>query len=157
MKHAWLVASVLSVVCLPAVALADNGHSRDDQRAYGEPGDSKKPARVVQVLMKETDGGMVFVPDRIVVRKGEQIRFSMKNHGESDHEFVLGTSEEIAAHAEQMRKNPDMEHDDPNSKRLHSKQNGDLVWRFTNTGMFEFACLIPGHLESGMKGVIVVR
>ena len=31
------------------------------------------------------------------------------------------------------------------------------VWRFTKTGEFEFACLIPGHLEAGMHGKIIVK
>jgi uncharacterized cupredoxin-like copper-binding protein len=32
-----------------------------------------------------------------------------------------------------------------------------LVWRFTKSGEFEFACLIPGHRESGMIGKVVVK
>jgi uncharacterized cupredoxin-like copper-binding protein len=56
-----------------------------------------------------------------------------------------------------MEKNPDMEHDDPNSKRLKPKTKGEIVWQFTEAGTFEFACLIPGHYQSGMVGVIVVE
>ncbi len=148
---------VLACVSLPISAFADSGHSHGDHRAYGEPGDPKKPARVVEVVMKETEGAMLFVPDKVSVKRGEQVRFSMKNHGESDHEFVLGTADEIEAHAEEMRKNHDMEHDDPNSKRLRSKENGDIVWHFSEKGTFVFACLIPGHMEAGMRGTIQVK
>jgi len=148
---------VLACVSLPIPALADAGHSHGDRYPYGEPGDPKKLARVVEVVMKETEGAMLFVPDHISVKKGEQVRFSMQNHGESDHEFVLGTAEEIATHAKEMEKNPDMEHDDPNSKRLQAKENGDIVWRFTEKGTFVFACLIPGHMEAGMRGTIEVK
>jgi uncharacterized cupredoxin-like copper-binding protein len=151
-----ILLAALAALSLSTAALADAGHSHGT-RAYGVPGDAKKPARIVQVVMKEEGDKMLFVPNRIEVRKGEQIRFSMKNHGESDHEFVIGTHEEIVAHAEQMKKNPDMEHDDPNSKRLAASQNGDIVWRFTKAGTFEFACLIPGHMEAGMVGTIVVK
>lgn len=151
------VAAMLMAAGAIAEAGADEGHSHGDSYAYGEPGNPKKPARTIKVIMKETDGGMLFEPDRIEIRKGEQVRFSMRNHGESDHEFVLGTHEEIVAHAEQMKKNPDMEHDDPNSKRLKSRQNGDIVWLFNKAGEFEFACLIPGHMEAGMRGTIVVK
>ena len=31
-----------------------------------------------------------------------------------------------------------------------------MIWTFTNAGTFEFACLIPGHYESGMHGPISV-
>jgi len=134
--------------------LADAGHS--DEYAFGEPGDPAANSRVIKVFMKETEKGMSYAPKKIAVRRGEQIRFSLVNAGASDHEFVLGTHEEILAHAEEMKKNPDMEHDDPQSARLQTKQTGDLVWRFTKEGTFEYACLIPGHLESGMIGTIVV-
>jgi uncharacterized cupredoxin-like copper-binding protein len=147
----------IGVAVLSATALADAGHSHDS-RVYGEPGSPGRPARVVELIMKETeDGRMLFVPETVVVKRGEQIRFSMKNNGESDHEFVLGTTEEIVAHAKEMEKNPDMEHDDPNSKRLSAKQNGDVVWMFTRVGTFEFACLIPGHMQAGMRGKIIVQ
>jgi uncharacterized cupredoxin-like copper-binding protein len=152
-----ILTSFIGAAVLSATALADAGHSHDS-RDYGEPGSPGRPAGVVEVIMKETeDGRMLFVPETVVVKRGEQIRFSMRNHGESDHEFVLGTTEEIVAHAKEMEKNPDMEHDDPNSKRLSAKQNGDIVWKFTQAGTFEFACLIPGHMEAGMRGKIIVQ
>jgi Cu/Ag efflux protein CusF len=50
----------------------------------------------------------------------------------------------------------DMEHDDPNSVRLDSGMEGEVIWTFANEGTFEFACLIPGHYESGMHGPITV-
>lgn len=53
-----------------------------------------------------------------------------------------------------MAQFPEMEHDDPNSVRLESTQSGEVILSFTNGGSFEFAGLIPGHYESGMKGDI---
>ena len=35
--------------------------------------------------------------------------------------------------------------------------DGEILWRFTNTGSFEFACLIPGHYEMGMHGPLTVN
>jgi uncharacterized cupredoxin-like copper-binding protein len=132
------------------------GHSHATFSA-GEPGDPKKPARTMQVTMRELDGKMVFIPDRIEVRKGEQIRFLLRNSGELEHEFVLASTDDNLKHAEQMKKFPDMEHDDPNGKRLNPKKTSEIVWRFTKTGQFEFGCLIPGHREAGMTGIIVVK
>ena len=57
----------------------------------------------------------------------------------------------------EMQKNPDMEHDDPNAKRLKPKATGEIVWQFTKAGTFDFSCLIPGHREAGMFGTIVVE
>jgi uncharacterized cupredoxin-like copper-binding protein len=131
------------------------GHSHD-VFAAGEPGDPKKPARVVEVIMREGDGKMLFVPDRIVVKRGEQIRFALKNEGELDHEFMLDSEAHNQKHAEAMQKHPEMEHDDPNGKQLKSKTSTELLWRFTKAGTFEFACLHPGHYDAGMKGTVVV-
>ena len=108
--------------------------------------------------MKETeDGKMLFVPDRVEAKRGEQVRFVLKNAGKVDHEFILDTPERNAKHKVEMRKNPDMEHDDPNGKRLAPGGTGEIVWRFSKAGTFEFACLIPGHHESGMHGKAIVK
>jgi uncharacterized cupredoxin-like copper-binding protein len=107
--------------------------------------------------MSETDGKMLFTPARIEVKKGEQIKFVLRNNGELDHEFILATTVGNLKHAEAMEKNPDMEHDDPNGKRLAPKKMGEIVWKFTKVGEFEYSCLIPGQREAGMIGTVVVK
>jgi len=123
----------------------------------GEPGDATKPARIVQVTMTEAEGKMLFLPNRIEIKKDEQVKFMLRNNGELDHEFILGTTAENLKHAESMKKNPDMEHDDPNGRRLAPKKTDQIVWRFTQVGEFEYSCLISGHREAGMIGTIVVK
>jgi len=100
---------------------------------------------------------MLFEPNKVEIKRGEQVKFVLKNHGQVDHEFMLDSIENNAKHKIQMEKNPDMEHDDPNGKRLTPSTSNEIVWRFTKAGTFEFACLIPGHYESGMKGTVVVK
>ncbi|MEP9356144.1 cupredoxin family protein [Xanthobacter sp. KR7-65] len=156
MQLRFLIAA-LAALTLSTAALADAGHSHGDDRAYGEPGDPKKPARTIQITMRESDGKMVFIPNKIDIRKGEQVKFAIRNNGELDHEIVLATLDENLKHAVEMAKNPDMEHDDPNAKRLAPKKTGEIVWKFTKAGEFDFSCLIPGHREAGMFGKIVVK
>ena len=132
------------------------GHSHASFSA-GEPGDPKKPARVVQISMKEEDGKMLFIPQRVEVKRGEQVKFILRNNGELDHEFVLATTEENLQHAEEMKKNPEMEHDDPNAKRIIPKKTNEIVWKFSKAGTFEYGCLIPGHREAGMTGTVIVK
>jgi len=69
----------------------------------------------------------------------------------------LASVEDNLKHAEAMKKNPDMEHDDPNAKRIAPRKGGELVWKFSKPGQFEFACLIPGHHEAGMFGTVIVK
>jgi uncharacterized cupredoxin-like copper-binding protein len=146
---------------LAAPAYADEGppgqHHHDDSYSAGEPGNAKKPARIVQVTMSERDGKMIFTPAKVEVKKGEQVKFVLRNNGELDHEFILATTAENLKHAEAMKKNPDMEHDDPNGKRLAPKKSDEIIWKFTKKGEFEYACLIPGHREAGMIGTVVVK
>ena len=124
--------------------------------AAGEPGNSIKPARVVEITMRERDGEMIFVPAAIEVRTGEHIRFVLKNEGEFDHEFVLDSFDRNAKRRIEMEKNPVMEHDYPNTTRITAKKSAKIHWRFTKAGTFEFADLHPDHYDAGMKGVVVV-
>lgn len=134
---------------------AHGGHS--DALPFGEAGDPKKPSRPISIVMTESDGKMQFIPNRIEIKKGEQVKFTLRNNGELDHEIILATLEMNLEHAKEMVKNPDMEHDDPNAKRLAPKKTGEIVWKFTKAGEFDFSCLIPGHREAGMTGTIVVK
>ena len=138
----------------PRAALTDAGHTHF---SAGVPGNPKRPARVVEIVMKEGDGKMEYVPNRVEVKRNEQIRFVLKNVGELAHEFVLATTADNLKHAELMQKYPDMEHDDPNGKTLQPKANSEILWRFTKRGTFEFGCLIPGHREAGMTGTVIVK
>jgi len=153
------IALVATVLFSAAAWAGPGGHSHSHGEAFsaGAPGDPKKPARIVQITMGETDGKMIFAPQKIQVKKGEQVKFMLRNNGELEHEFILGTTAENLKHGEAMKKNPDMEHDDPNGKRLAPKKADEIVWRFTKAGEFEYSCLIPGHREAGMVGTVVVK
>ena len=49
---------------------------------------------------------MEFTPYRIEIKRGEQIRFVIRNAGTEDHEFLLASTAENLKHAEAMKKNP---------------------------------------------------
>lgn len=150
-----LTITCIALVALSAAAAPARAHENHGHQSYsaGEPGDPTKPSRTVEVEMKE----MEFTPFRIEVKRGEQIRFVIRNVGTEDHEFLLATTAENLKHAEVMKKHPHMEHDDPNGVRLAPKKSAEIVWKFTKTGTFEYACLIPDHREYGMTGRIIVK
>lgn len=132
--------------------LAGPGHS-----AAGEPGKAADVSRTVIVTANETDDGqMLFDPDDLRIEKGETVKFVLTNSGAMEHELYLGTHEEVQDHAKQMLKSPEMEHDEPSAVRVDPGHQGEVVWQFTKSGTFTFACLIPGHMESGMVGQISV-
>jgi uncharacterized cupredoxin-like copper-binding protein len=152
-----LTAIVLLAVFAGGTLLSARAHEGHTHFSAGEPGDPKKPARIVKVIMDEDGDKMSFEPAIVEVRRGEQIRFVISNDGTWDHEFMLATKKENDKHAELMKKYPDMVHDDPNEKRISPFSSAEILWKFTKPGEFEYACLIPGHREAGMFGKVIVK
>jgi uncharacterized cupredoxin-like copper-binding protein len=132
-----------------------HGAARDDHAsAIGKPGN---PAEVTRTMMVDMNDAMRFIPATIDVKRGETVKFIVRNSGRLKHEMVLGTMQELKAHAEVMRQHPEMEHADENQVSVDPGKTGEIVWQFTNAGTFDFACLQPGHFEAGMKGAVVVK
>jgi uncharacterized cupredoxin-like copper-binding protein len=149
-RRAWLGFALL----LTGPALA---HDHPHTSPAGQPGEASKPARTVEVTASDEGGRMAFTPARLDVAKGEQVRFNIRNAGALPHEFFIGTKAANVEHAKMMAEMPDMKHDDPNAVTIPAGQSASVVWRFTKAGAFEFACLISGHYESGMHGVVNVK
>lgn len=156
MKALYLAAT-LGALAATGHAAGTHEHSHDDAVAVGKPGMAENVTRTVDVRMYETDDGeMLFDPKSFDVKAGETIRFAISNDGELEHEFVLDTIANNIEHRDLMQRFPEMEHDDPNSIRLAPGESGDIIWTFSNAGEFQYACLIPGHMESGMAGPVDV-
>jgi len=56
-----------------------------------------------------------------------------------------------------MKVHPELKHDEPNMIQLAGGKRGELVWQFTQRGVFHYGCLVPGHFEAGMVGRINVK
>jgi uncharacterized cupredoxin-like copper-binding protein len=125
-----------------------------EQMPWGIVGDAGKVGRDIEIAMTDA---MRFIPDNIRIKRGETVRFRLRNDGKMLHEMVIGTRAVLEEHAEQMKKFPDMEHDAPYMAHVAPGQTGEIVWRFNRAGEFDFACLIAGHYAAGMKGRILVK
>jgi len=134
-----------------AAAVID--YSKAEPKPFGIAADPRKARRTVRVDMTDD---MRFTPARISVRRGEVVRFVPANKGQVLHEMVLGTLEELKAHAELMKKHPGMEHDEPHMAHVSPGKSGEIGWRFTKAGTYYYGCLIPGHFEAGMLGKVIV-
>jgi uncharacterized cupredoxin-like copper-binding protein len=142
----------------PAIYRSAPAHEDHGLFSAGEPGDPTKPARVITIKMFSEGKQKLFELSRIKVQRGEQIRFLLENiDRRRSHEFVLATAAENQEHAEVMKKSPSMNHNAPNAKHVPSLRSSELLWKFTKEGEFEFACLITGHYEDGMHGIIEVN
>jgi len=152
----------LAAVAVSAAPGHSGGHGHNDKKeaydghaaALGEPGDPKANARVINVNMTDE---MRFSPATVMVSRGETVKFVIKNSGQLKHEMTLGTMDELVEHAKVMEKNPEMEHDDPNAVTVDPGKTKTILWKFTKAGTFDYGCLVPGHMQGGMKGKIIVR
>jgi len=157
-----LVAAAMTLSAQVAFAHGDDDHAAKHRydaanvevTDFGQEGNPKKVTRTVQIEMADS---MRFTPADISVRRGETIRFVVRNGGKLLHEMVLGTPQALKEHAELMKKFPEMEHADANMAHVKPGAKGEIVWQFTQPGVFQFACLQPGHFEAGMVGNLTVK
>lgn len=129
-------------------------HGDEHASMAGKGGDPAKVGRTIAVEMNDT---MRFTPGDVSVKAGETVRFFIVNKGKVPHEMVIGTPEEIAEHAEMMKKMPGMAHKEANQITLAPGQRGGIVWQFGKAGTVTYACLVPGHKEAGMVGTVEVH
>ena len=138
-------------------------------KAIGEKGKISEVSRVIQINMYDN----YYEPDKIEVKKGETIKFFVKNLGELVHEFNIATKIMHLKHQPEMmmlveneiilsekidkqkmiemeKKNPSMAHSHSNSVLLSPGESANLIWKFTNSVKLEAACNVPGHYEAGM-------
>lgn len=178
MKTFLVILTILFSNNILAAGIHSGGHNHVEyhKNIAGEPGKKEDVVRTFEVLMTENR----YTPEFIQVSSGETIRFIIRNEGELVHEFNIGTPNMHKAHQKEMMmmvdqgvieadsinyermkmKLPDgstLEHNDPNSALLEPKKNQEIIWKFTNTGIFEFACNVPGHYSAGMVGKITVN
>lgn len=124
-----------------------------EQTAWGIAG---LPEHVTHTITLDMTDAMRFVPDRIAVKEGDTVRLIVRNTGRMLHEVVIGTPDALAEHAALMARFPEMEHDAPYMAHVNPGKQADIIWRFNRAGSFEFACLIAGHYEAGMRGSVSV-
>jgi uncharacterized cupredoxin-like copper-binding protein len=150
---AWANPSAAHTEHQPQHHQAAHGSAAKLQKDWGIAGKANASTRTVQV---EIDQALRFMPNSVVVKRGETLRFVVKNSSVVNHEFVLGTKEENQQHAEHMLKNPGMVHTEQHQASIAADKTSEVVWTFNRAGNFEFACMVPGHYQLGMVGKIQV-
>lgn len=163
MKRIVIAGVALAIGASVAMAHGEKKHGKKQKMVpanldqvendFGRTGDPKKVTRTIKVAMIDE---MKFEPGEIRVNVGDTIRILAENHGETLHELVIGRHEDLIEHAKLMQKFPNMEHSEPYMAHADEGQTAEIIWTFTKPGTFEYGCLVPGHFEAGMKGVIVV-
>jgi uncharacterized cupredoxin-like copper-binding protein len=149
---------LLTASALTLSLISTGAFSYEEATSVGSAGDPDKVSRTIEITMVENR----FKPSEIKVKQGETIKFILKNAGKKKHEMMIAAPDEIDKHGKMMKKFPDREHpDEPNMITVSPGKTGELVWHFTEPGLVNFACPLPGHFKgmnfSGMKGTIEVE
>jgi len=79
-----------------------------------------------------------FTPNEITVTAGEQITVTLRNEGVLSHNLGI----------------PDLQ---VQTDTVQSGDTGTMTFTAPKTGTFQFDCLVPGHVEAGMHGSMLVR
>jgi uncharacterized cupredoxin-like copper-binding protein len=170
-----LTAALALILSVGAYAAGQHGggHGHGSGPNIGKVGKASEVSRTIEMVLTENR----FTPETITVKKGQTIRFKVRNDGRFVHEFNIGTTAMHASHQKEMammfehgavevdkihheKMNMDMggghvmKHDDPNAVLLDPGKSAEVIWKFSTDATLEFACNVPGHYEAGMTGRI---
>jgi uncharacterized cupredoxin-like copper-binding protein len=141
---------LLLALLLPAAAMAQmKGMDMPEQFAFGQPAEESAATRTIHVEATDT---MRLKFDSMRIRRGEVVKFVVRNSGQAPHEFAIGDESFRKEHLLEMRKQmAGMEHQDVNVLSLKGATK-TIVWRFdpVKSKSVLFACYVPGHFEAGM-------
>ncbi len=103
---------------------------------------------------------MSFEPATIQVRRGETVRFVVRNASNEDHEAYIGTEEEQRLHATDHSGFGPKEQTGVThlgyAVHVPAFENGEMLAKFDEDLEYVIGCHYPGHYEAGMRAVIEV-
>jgi plastocyanin len=84
-----------------------------------------------------TGGNFYFSPNEMTVNKGDKVTITFSNAG-GIHDFVI---DEFKAKTE----------------TIETGETSTVTFVANKAGSFQFYCSVPGHLQKGMKGTLIVK
>lgn len=105
--------------------------------------------------------GYRFVPDHLVVSRGETVRFVISNPTDLAHEVAIGTVAEQAADEAAHQSAKPMEQAGVSthfgySQYIPAFSTVDFTYHFSGDAEVMLGCHLPGHWAKGMKADITV-
>jgi uncharacterized cupredoxin-like copper-binding protein len=99
-------------------------------------------------------------PPSVTVQAGETVTFEVRNDGEIQHEFVLGSEEVQEAH--EMAAMEGMEHEGAGEEalavvELPPGETQEVSVTLDEPGEILYGCHEPGHYDGGMVGTVTVE
>lgn len=95
-----------------------------------------------------------FEPSVLEARRGEEVRFVVRNEDPIDHELIVGPMSVQDRHESgRERWHPPV----PGEVSVALFSTAETTYEFDEPGVVWFGCHLPGHWAYGMQGSIIVR
>ncbi|MBW3547592.1 MAG: hypothetical protein KY452_05585 [Actinobacteria bacterium] len=91
--------------------------------------------------------------DHLRVRPGTTVRFQVRNTDPIAHELIIGDE---GVHRRHATGNEPFHPPVAGELSVGPHETGSTSYTFAEPGTVVFACHLPGHLDYGMKGTIVI-
>jgi uncharacterized cupredoxin-like copper-binding protein len=116
----------------------------------GTPAPALGPGSITVVVDVEHSR---FVPDRLRVVEGTEVRFVVSNSDPIGHELIVGPESVHTRHANGTEPyHPPR----PGELSVGPDEQGVTSYVFDDPGTVEMACHLPGHYAFGMRGEVEV-
>ena len=155
-------------IFLPSICYASS------MEMIGKKGKIENITKIINIKMFDN----YYEPKEVKIKKGETVKFVVKNMGELVHELNIATKEMHLKHQPEMAKMVEheilladkidknkmkqiaktdhaMAHKHANSVLLEPNETGEIIWNFSTSANLEIACNVPGHYETGMIARII--
>lgn len=131
-----LVVSLIAALVVGAIALRESAS-----------GDEKNRTVIVRIEHSR------FQPSELTFKRGETVRFVIRNHDPIDHEFILGDQEVQDRH----ENGTEPEHGSVAGEvSIAAGEEATTTYTFDRRASFIYGCHLPGHYDYGMKGTVRV-
>lgn len=116
------------------------GMNMEDAHAEEEytPPTPEQLAKVTKTVEITVNDQFRFEPKDITVKKGEVVKFVVKNAGKLPHDWMADGIKEVA------------------TGEFPGGEERVIVWEADHTGTFTTYCMVAGHREAGMTGTLTV-
>jgi len=120
------------VAMLILILVAPNGWSASGASRKADDADDEG------VILQIHGNEFKFVPNILKVVKGQKVTIIFTNDGVLAHNFAIESPLGLK------------------TKTIQSHETAKLTFTPQKTGSFKFRCLVPGHMQAGMQGKLIV-
>ena len=116
---------------------------------------TKQPAIAIKVSLSNNVNELKFTPDHFNFESGKRYKLMLSNPSESKHYFTSKDFADAVWTQNVVAGNVEIK---GNIRELELRPNTTAEWTFIpiKSGTYELHCVIAGHTEAGMRGIITV-